>query len=313
MTTSNVSSGQSLPGLVASAGDVINVLSGGTITNAAILAGGTATISVGGLDSDSVISAGGVELVYGSATENTIAGSQTVSTGTTAGFVSNETVVNGGVVYLAVKTTSAANITLDNGGTLNINGAISASNITLSGGTVDLQSPKATLTGTLAFVGGGELLVTSNTSAGNGDLAVITGFGAGSVINITAATTLGAAATATLSTATSSGNTIATVSGGGVSNSYIFSGTSIAASLVLSGDGAGGREITFFAAPSVTSVCSGSSVSDVTVSSGAPLTVYSGGTVVNTAICLAGQPPFSPEGLIQRPRFHPVAVKRCWA
>jgi autotransporter passenger strand-loop-strand repeat protein len=284
-----VSNGQSIPGLVVNNGTLINVLAGGTITTATINTGGSVVVSVGGLDSGSTIAAGGAELVYGSATGDVIAGLQTVSTGTTAGVVNNETIVNGGVVYLAVKTTSASNMTVDSGGALNINGAISATNITLSGGTVDLESAKATLTGSLIFGGGGTLLVTGNTSAGAGDLAVITGFAAGDVIDMTAATTLGAATGDTLSSSTSGGNTVITVSGGGVSDTYIFAGTTIAPSLTLTSDNAGGQALIVGGAGApVTSVGSGSSVSNITVNSGQTLSVYNGGTIVDTTIQSGG-------------------------
>jgi autotransporter passenger strand-loop-strand repeat protein len=288
-TTSNVSSGQNIPGLVANNGTVIDVLAGGTITAALINAGGSAVISVGGVDSGATIAAGGAELVYGTAIGDLVAGAQTVSTGTTAGLVDNETIVNGGVVYLAVKTTSASNMTVDSGGALNINGAISATDITLSGGTVDLESAKATLTGSLIFAGGGTLLVTGNTSAGAGDLAVITGFVAGDVIDMTSATTLGAATGDTLSSSTSGGNTVITVSGGGVSDTYIFAGTTIAPSLTLTSDTAGGQALIVGGAGApVTSVGSGSSVSNITVNSGQTLTVHNGGTIVGTTIAAGG-------------------------
>ncbi len=289
MTTTPVSNGQNLPGLVASNGNTIDVLSGGTATAAAILSGGSAIVEVGGVDSGSTIAAGGVELVFGSANADIVVGSQTVSTGTASGIVTNETVVNGGVVTLAVKTTSAADTTIETGGTLNINGAISAFDTTLSGGTVDLESAKATLTGSLVFSGGGALLVTGNTSAGNGDLAVISGFAGGDVIDMTSATTIGAATSQTLSTTLSSGNTVATVSGGGATDSYIFAGTAIGATLTLTSDGSGGIElIVSGTASAVTSVGSGSSVSNVAVNSGSPLTVYNGGTIVNATILSGG-------------------------
>ena len=41
---------------------------------------------------------------------------------------------------------------------------------------MNLQSPKANITGSLTFSGGGTLEETATTSAGFGDLAVITGF-----------------------------------------------------------------------------------------------------------------------------------------
>jgi autotransporter passenger strand-loop-strand repeat protein len=302
MTTSTISSGQSPSNLVASGGNLINVLSGGTIISASILSGGSATIQYGGVDSGSTVSSGGAELVLGSATGDIVAGSQTVSVGTTgSGIVTNETVVSGGVVYLSVKATSASGTTVDSGGMLLVNGNISTNNTVLSGGgIVDLESAKATLTGGMVFAGGGTLEVTGNTSATYGDLAVISGFAAGAVIDITSATTLGAAASATLTTATSGGNTVATVSGGGVSDSFIFSGTTIGANLILTSDGAGGREITLSSTGSaVTSVGSGATRSNLVVSSGsaAALTVYSGGTIVSATILSGGSATISAGGV----------------
>ena len=116
MTTTNVSSGPAQSGLVANSGDIINVASGGTIVAATISSGGSATISVGGIDSGSTILAGGNEYVYGSANADIVGGLQTVSTGTTAGLVTNETVVSGGEIFLSIKTTSAFNTTLQSGG-----------------------------------------------------------------------------------------------------------------------------------------------------------------------------------------------------
>ncbi len=290
MPTSSVSSGQILPGATISGGAIVDVLSGGTLSGAAILSGGSAIIEVGGVDSGSTISFGGSEIVYGSANLDIVAGLQTVSTGTTAGLVTNETVVNGGTILLSIKTTSALNTTISSGGALDINGAISATNTTISaGGIVALQSAKATLTGALVFAGGGTLDVTANTSAGSGDLAVISGFAAGAAIDMTSATTIGAAASASVTTAISGGNTVATVSGGGATDTYIFAGTTIGTSLVLTSDGAGGRELIVSGAPAaVTSVGSGQTQSNVVVNSGAPLTVYAGGTIVGATILSGG-------------------------
>jgi autotransporter passenger strand-loop-strand repeat protein len=298
MTTTNVSSGPAQSGLVANSGDIINVLSGGTIVSATISSGGSATISVGGIDSGSTILAGGNEYVYGSANADVVAGLQTVSTGTTAGLVTNETVVSGGEIFLSIKTTSASNTTVQSGGLLALKGAISATNTTLSGGEVALESAQATLTGSLVFAGGGTLAVTGNTATGAGDLAVISGFAAGDVIDMTSATTIGAATSDTLSTTVSSGNTVVTVSGGGLTDTYLFAGTSIGATLALVSDSAGGQKIIVSGAPLVvTSVGSGVTQSNVVVSSGAPLTVYAGGTIVNASVLSGGSATISSGGV----------------
>jgi autotransporter passenger strand-loop-strand repeat protein len=245
-------------------------------------------IEIGATDSASTIAAGGSELVYGSVIGDTVAGSQTVSTGTSgSGLITDEIVVDGGYVLLAVKATSATGTTVDTGGTLALNGNISANNTVLSGGTVDLESAKATLTGTLVFSGGGELEVTGNTSAGSGDLAVISGFGAGAEIDLTAATTVGAAGSAaSFTTATSAGNTTVTVSGGGATQAFIFSGTTIGADLYLVADGSGGDLLV--SASSVTAVGSGPPQSNIVVVSGETLTVNSGGTIVHATVEAGG-------------------------
>jgi len=300
MTTTNVSSGTTSSGLIAGSGSIINVLSGGTIVSATISSGGSATISVGGIDSGSTILAGGNEYVYGSANADIVGGLQTVSTGTTAGLVTNETVVSGGEIFLAIKTTSAFDTTVQSGGLLALNGAISATNTTLSGGEVALESAKATLTGSLVFAGGGTLAVTGNTSAGSGDLAVISGFVVGDIIDMTSATTIGSAfATSdTLTTVVSSGNTVATVSGGGLTDTYIFSGAAIASTLALESDQAGGVDLYVSSAGGpVTSVGNGSTQSNLVVVSGTPLTVYAGGTIVDATISSGGSATISSGGV----------------
>jgi autotransporter passenger strand-loop-strand repeat protein len=288
MPTTSVTSGPPQSGLVVSSGTTLDVQSGGTIVSASILAAGAAIIEIGAIDSGSTIAAGGSELVYGSVIGDIVAGSQTVSTGTSgSGIITDETVVDGGYVLLAVKTTSATGTTVDAGGTLALNGSISANDTVLSGGTVDLESAKATLTGALVFSGGGVLEVTGNTSAGSGDLAVISGFGAGAEIDLTAATTVGAVGSAArFTTATSAGNTTVTVSGGGATQSFIFSGTAIGANLFLVGDGSGGEALV--SASSVTSVGSGPPQSNIVVVSGETLTVHSGGSIVHATVEAGG-------------------------
>jgi autotransporter passenger strand-loop-strand repeat protein len=290
MTTYTVSGGTTVPNLVASGGDMITVLSGGTITGATVLSGGSATVSSGGVDSGSTVSSGGSELVYGSATGDSIAGTQIVSSaGGTAGVVSNETILSGGVVSMAIKGTSAANITVDSGGFIGINGSISGTNLVLSGGTVELQSAKATLTGALTFAAGGDLEVGGNTSAGSGDLAIISGFAAGDIIDILSGTAIASGTSPNFTTATSGGNTVVTVSGGTATDTFIFAGTSIGSTLALVSDNSGGYDLEVSGTTSaVTSVGSGATASNVAVSSGSPLTVYNGGTIVNATISSGG-------------------------
>ncbi len=288
MTAFTVASGQTSSSIVVSGGSTLTVASGGVVSGVTILSGGSATIS--GLDSGSVVAAGGSELVYGTATGDSVAGTQTVSSaGGLVGLVSSETVLSGGTVNLAIKGTSGTAITVLTGGTLGINGAISATNTTLSGGTVNLESAKATLTGSLVFAGGGTLDVTGNTSAGAGDLAVISGFGSGAVIDLTSATTLGAATSDTITSSVVSGVTSVTVSGGNVNDVFVFAGTTIGASLVLKTDGNGGKEIVV---PSVASgsvtVSSGVTSTGLVATSGATITVLSGGSLVSATVLSGG-------------------------
>lgn len=298
MATISVPNGQTVTSQTVSSGTTYDVLAGGMIATATVLSGGSITVETGGIDSGSTISAGGTELVYGSANADIIAGIQTVSAGTGTGIVTNETVLSGGSILLAIKSTSASNTRIMAGGTLGINGAISATNTTLSGGTIVLSSAKATLSGSLVFAGGGTLDVIGNTSAGSGDLAVISGFAAGDVIDMTAATSIGVAASASLTTTISGGNTVATVSAGTVNDRYIFSGTSIGATLVLQSDGGGGRELVVSGTTAtVTSVGAGATVSNLVVSSGAPVTVYNGGAIVSATELSGGQLTISSGGM----------------
>jgi hypothetical protein len=105
---------------------------------------------------------------------------------------------------------------------------------------MELQSPKATLTGTLTFSGAAKLEFTANTSAGFGDLAVIDGFGPGDTIDETTI-----APGATLSASTSGGNTVETITGGTFPESFIFAGTAIASHIALQDDATTGVELVY--------------------------------------------------------------------
>jgi autotransporter passenger strand-loop-strand repeat protein len=222
-------------------GSTLTVNSGGTITNATVQSSGTATVA--GTDSGSTILAGGNEIVLGTATGDQIYGTQLVSAATAV--VSNETVFNGGMVNLYLKGAVANNLTVSSGGTFNISGNATANNTVLTGGgTLNLQSPKATLSGSLTFVGVDTLLVTGVISSGFGDLAVISGFTAGDSVDTTTI-----ANGATLTSAVVSGNTVETVSGGGVSESFIFAGTYTSGFFKLTPDETTGVMITATGTP----------------------------------------------------------------
>lgn len=222
---------------------------GGSAGGETVLAGGLETVQAGGIDSGTTIAASGSQTVFGSATQDLVYGTQLVSAATAV--VSDETVFNGGAVELFIAGAVGSGVTVEAGGTLAINGRGTAAATVLSGGTLILESPKATLSGTLTFAGAGTLEETATVSAMSagilfGDQAVISGFGAGDVIDLTSATAAGAAGSlATMSMTTSGGNTYETITGGGSSETFIFAGTSIGADLTLQSDGAGGEEIVY--------------------------------------------------------------------
>jgi autotransporter passenger strand-loop-strand repeat protein len=283
--STSIPNGSSQTGLVVTSGSFVDVLSGGTAVSASILAGGSATIEVGGTDSGSVISAGGNELVLGSANLDLVYGTQLVSAGTA--IVTNETVYAGGSVELFLAGVAATNLTVDSGGTLAISGHATATNTVISGGTVALQSPKSTLEGTLTFSGAGTIDVTGLISAGYGDLAVISGFGTGDVIDETVV-----AAGATLSTTSSGGNTVLTITSGSTTQSFIFAGN--VSGFALGGDGHGGEDLTLSGSSSsssssstATSVTSGTTEPNLVVSGGYSVDVLTGGTIT-TATVLSG-------------------------
>ena len=108
-----------------------------------------------------------------------IYGTQLVSAATAA--VTSETVQNGGNLDLFLAGATATGTTVLHGGTLAISSAATASNTVLSGGgAVELESPKATVAGSLTFSGGGNTLdiasIVTTSSGSFGEQAVISGF-----------------------------------------------------------------------------------------------------------------------------------------
>jgi len=281
-----ISAGTTSNGLVITSGSVLDVLAGGTAVATTVQADATAKIELGGVDSSGVISSGGFETVSGSATGDAIYGVQLVSAGTAV--VSNEIVYNGGSLDLFLKGAVANAITVQAGGQLNINGNATANATVLSGGLIDLQSPKATLGGTVTIATTGTIEFTDTSSAGYGDLAVIENFGTGDAVDWTV---IGSGAS--LGTTLSGGNTFATVTSGGVSQSATFAGD-VGASLGLVGDGNGGVEIVFgsgsssSSSSSATSVGNGVTSSGLVVNGGSIVDVLSGGTIVGATIEAGG-------------------------
>jgi autotransporter passenger strand-loop-strand repeat protein len=233
-TVTSVVSGSTQSAATVTSGSELDVLSGGAIVGATILSGGTVVVSGGGTDTGSTVAHGGVETVLGSAGGDIVDGQQIVSAATAT--VSDEIVYNGGAVDLFLKGAQAKNITVMSGGSLNISGNATAIDTVISGGVVDLESAKGVLSGSLTFAGAGTLEFTAVTSAGYGDFAVISGFGAGDVID---ETVIGPGAT--LATVMSGGNTVATITSGTVSESFTFAGS--VSGLSLGSDGNGGEEI----------------------------------------------------------------------
>jgi autotransporter passenger strand-loop-strand repeat protein len=289
-TSTTVASGVASSGLQITNGSFVDVLNGGTLVSATIANGGSATIEIGGVDSGATILAGGNELVLGSATLDQVAGTQLVSAATAV--VGDETVVNGGMIDLFLKGAIANSVTVNNGGQLNISGNATAFNTLIdSGGLLDLESPKATLSGAVTFAGPGTLEFTGVTSAGFGDLAVISGFTSGDEID---ETVIGAGAT--LSAVTSGGNVVATVTSGAISETFYFAGLATS-NLTLTSDGAGGEAIVYTTSGVTSSgtssgttitISGGVSSGGVAVTSGTLLDVLSGGTVTNATIFSGG-------------------------
>ncbi len=294
MSTQIVSSGTSINNSAVTSGTTLEVASGGTMVSMTIDAGGSALIEFGGTDLATTISSGGFETVSGTVSGDAVYGSQLISFG--SAVANNETVYSGGVVDLFLKGGAVNDATVMNGGTLAISGNASATDTTLSAGALlDLQSPKANFDGTLTFDGAATLQFDDVISAGYGDLAIISGFGSGSVIDERALGTV-----ATLSTTTSGGDTVATISGGGVSESFTFAGT--VTSLGLAFDTVGGVEIVYGSGTSSISsggssplssgstiiVSGGTSSSGALVTSGVTLLVQSGGTAIKAVIGSGG-------------------------
>ncbi|HEY4174512.1 MAG TPA: hypothetical protein VGM42_15885, partial [Rhodopila sp.] len=281
-TSVTVSSGVTSSGLTVTSGGSITILNGGTAVSTTVLSGGTELVNSGGVDSGTDLALGGTETVLGSATGDTIGGIQLVSSGTA--IVSNEIVVNGGSVDLAIKGAIANNTTVETGGTLNINGAATAYATALDGGQLNLQSPKASFGSSLTFDGAGTIDVTAVTSAGFGGLGVISGWGAGDVID---ETTIGSGAT--FSTTTSGGNTVATITSGSVVESFIFAGTAVAPTLQLVSDGGTGVEISYLApTPTDIVVSSGVTSTGLDIFSNGSVDVLNGGTLVDATFLSGG-------------------------
>jgi autotransporter passenger strand-loop-strand repeat protein len=268
-----VASGTTSSGVTVSSGGTLTVASGGVVSGATILSAGIAYIS--GADSGSYIAEGGKEIVSGSASYDTIYGEQAVVSG---GVVSGEAVFNYGGIAL-VSGAIAQNTTVNAGGTVILSDGGTASGLTINGGTVFLDTAADTLAGAVVFAGsGGDIVISGGTGTG---AAVISGFGIGDEIDITNVGT-----GAVLASATSGGNTVVTVSSGGVTESFVFSGSYASGYFELTGD----PVLTVnpgVAEPNIV-VSSGVTSTGLDIISGQTLTVLSGGIASNTTIAYGG-------------------------
>jgi autotransporter passenger strand-loop-strand repeat protein len=282
-TTTSVTTSTASGAYTETSGNTLLVLSGGSVSAATIDNGGFLTVN-GGVDNAATISAGGLEMVSaGSASDDLIYGTvSTVSGG--AGVFTSETVENGGTFNL-LNGNSAASTTVLSGGLFLISGnnASVTGTVLSGGGTLELDSPKANIAGSLTFEGGGNTLdIAVVADSGEGDLATISGFSTTDKINVTA---LGASPT--LSVAASGGNDVVTVSGGSGSETFIFSGTTTYTSATLSVVSSGGQEYVEYngsggstsGTTSTTSVTTSTASGAYTETSGNTLLVLSGGTV----------------------------------
>lgn len=292
MTTTTIASGQTeTSGFIVETGDTLDVLSGGVALNVTVSSGGGANfagtddgavvldggvVALTGTEMNITISTGGTETVdAGTITGGQISGLQEVLANTTGATISNETIGNGGTLFIDNKSNTVSSTTVETGGTFAINGNSTGADIVIAGGTIDLESAKANLTGTLSFSGTGTLVESAVISAGAGDQAVISGFGAGDVIDLTA---IGSGAT--IATLVSGPNTVIDISGGsnegGSTESFTFSGTG--GSFTLSNDGAGtGEELTG-------SVASGTGTVTNILDSYPTLTSFTAGDIVISVV-----------------------------
>ncbi len=261
---------------------------GGAVTSETVEGGGALTFN-GGTGSATTVSSGGTELVSaGSASGDQIYGVLSTVSGGTAAFTS-ETVKNGGVFDL-LNGNSAAATTVLSGGLLLISGANGATTGTVlsGGGTLELDSPKAAISGSLTFEGGNNTLdIAAVASSGYGDLATISGFSSTDKIDVTV---FGAGASLTVTAGSST--TSATVTSGASSETFIFSGTTTYTSSTLALVANGGQEYVEYNSagwPTGTiSTLSAGSYSGLTVSSLETLIVPDGASVVSTTVQSGG-------------------------
>jgi autotransporter passenger strand-loop-strand repeat protein len=276
-----------LSGATIAGGTTYDILSGGVLESSTIAAGGSVIIEVGAADSGTTIQAGGMETLSGSAAGDAVFGTQLISA--SGAIATGETIYNGGAIDLFLKGGEVAETTILSGGTLAISGNAITSDTTINaGGVVELESPKAQLTGSIVFNGAGEIVFADISSAGFGDLGVISGFAAGAVIDEQPIGT-GAA----LSTSFASGVTTATITSGSTTETLFFSGN--VTSLGLIADATGGVELVYGSggtsiptSGTVVTVASGATSVGAVIGSGVTYEVASGGRIQSATIEAGG-------------------------
>jgi autotransporter passenger strand-loop-strand repeat protein len=259
-------------------------VSGGSVTGEVVEAGGSATLNAGAVDSGMVVSAGGTLTVSAATGSATLSGDKiygvvnTVS-GLAATFT-NETICSGGVFNL-YNSNEADDTVVSAGGLLLLSGHEVATDTTLIGsGTLELDSPKATLSGSLTFSGvNNTLLITDKlASAGYGTLATISGFTADDQIIIASGLAT------TISTTSSGGELSVTLSGSGADETLVFAGGNYTASEVSFTTLANGDDELLIAIPTTNTVSTVTSPGAYTLRDGVTLDVVSGGVVSATTV-----------------------------
>jgi autotransporter passenger strand-loop-strand repeat protein/uncharacterized repeat protein (TIGR03803 family) len=277
--TLNISSGQTISGIVDLVGGVMNVVSGGTASGTTISggvinvagaaddlsvsSGGVETVSSGGTDSGTTIDSGGTEYVFagGIALDVTLTGlgssysSDVAQLDVDSGASLNGATVNSGGYLFLEGGASATNYNISSGGHLVIENGFTLSDFLVDDG-VGMEI-KSAASGTSTFIDSG------------GELQVWDG-GSGNATEVASGST---------ERVFSSGDTVGTSLQG---SEFVYSGGQVSSTTVLSGGteyvSAGGTASgTVVSSGGVQIVSSGGVVSGVTIDQGGSVYVSSGG------------------------------------
>jgi len=275
MTTTSVTSGQTVNGFVVSNGDYMIVSSGGIVNNTTVNSGGFEVVSAGG-----------------TATSTFLHGAQDVLSG---GLVSATTVGSGGFQNVSFGGQTSDTV-VDNGGFENVSaGGIVVSSILNSGGELDVFSG-GTANSTIINGGGYESVTNSTTVKAGGRLDVQDGGTARNSIVSSGGVEWVSGGSVTSDTTVKSGGS-ETVGGTAV-NTLVFSGGSeIVSGGVVSRNTVRGTEYVFSAGASVSATISsggaaylsnGGVASNTTVKAGGRENVSSGGTASGNTVSSGG-------------------------